>query len=111
MEDELYIAKMASAFLDEMTEIEKVALLGGALNFFKGGLRGLSKAVSAPAGTSFARRMGVGKTGLWNQLSHAYKSGAQKGGFREGARRVMAQKPVQIAGTVAAPVAAGYALG
>ena len=111
----LYNDAMIEGFLDELYEIEKNAQILPAIGkFFQGGIKGLHNAVNlAPKGTPFMRRMGVTHPeGLTAQLKGAYERGAAGGGgFLGGIKNVAQQQPVQIAGTVAAPLAAGYALG
>jgi hypothetical protein len=105
--DETYMTKMATSFLEELTEIEKRGQ--GVLGFLRGAVGGWGKALAAKAGTPVAQRLGIAKGGLWKQLKGAYKGGrgAQQG-IMAGLGRVGQLRPVQMMAVPAGLVGAGY---
>lgn len=118
MGDTAYMTKMATSFLDELTEIEKKGF--NPLGFFRGGLRNIGKAMAAPAGTGIAARLG-GKGaarfgGLGGHIKTIYGAGAKKAigkggsGVLGGLGALGRSRYGQMAGTLAVPVAAGYGL-
>jgi hypothetical protein len=108
--DETYMTKMATAFLEELTEIEKQGQ--GVLGFLRGAVGGWGKALAAKAGTPLSQRMGIAKGGLWKQLKGAYKGGkgAQQG-IGAGLGRVAQLRPVQMMAVPGALVGGGYLAG
>ena len=108
--DETYMTKMATSFLDELTEIEKQGQ--GVLGFLRGAVGGWGKALAAKAGTPISQRLGIAKGGLWKQMKGAYKGGrgAQQG-MMAGLGRVAQLQPVQMMGVPAALVGGGYLAG
>jgi hypothetical protein len=105
--DQEYMTKMASSFLNELSEIEKRAFLGTLAR----GAAGWGKALGSKAGTPLAKRFGIGKQGLGKQMSAAWKKGAGKdGSWAGGLKGVMQTQPAQMAATAAVPIAGGYGL-
>jgi hypothetical protein len=118
MEDTAYMTKMATSFLDELTEIEKKGF--NPLGFLRGGVRNIGKAMAAKGGTGLAARLG-GKGaaragGLGAHIKQIYGAGAKKAmgqggsGMLGGLGAVGRSRYGQMAGALAVPVAAGYGL-
>lgn len=120
--DSTYMTKMATAFVEELTEIEKQ---GGPLGFLGSGLKhlggALTKKVSpqlAKKGLGAASRFGgknaVQAGGLGNHIKNIYRGGTTKAlgkGKNEmlgGLKALGSSRYGQMATAVAAPVALGY---
>jgi len=118
MEDATYMTKMATAFIEELTEIEKKGF--APLRFLAGGVRNIGKAMAAKGGTGMAARLGgQGATragGLGAHIKQIYGAGANKAlgkgqsGVLGGLGALGRSRYGQMAGAMAVPVAAGYGL-
>jgi hypothetical protein len=132
--DQVYMTKMAEAFLDELSEIEKEALSvaqagQGLLNAARTGVGSLGKILgrvgNAPMALNTSGRIthalggrqALQAGGLRKFLGAAGQKGREaalaqgKSGTMGYLRGLAGTTPVQAGLTVAAPLAAGYALG
>lgn len=131
--DEVYMTKMAEAFLSELSEIEKEAwlrqagqaILGAARKGASGVSGALQRVGTAPMGTTTMGRVRhvvggpevVQAGGFRKFFGEAAKKGREaamkegKSGTWGAVRGVAGTQPFQTMATVAAPVAAGAGLG
>jgi hypothetical protein len=116
--DETYMTKMATAFLEELSEIEKQSF--APLRFIGGGVRHIGRALAAKKGTRIGARIG-GKGaeragGLGAHIKQIYGAGAQKAmgqersGVLGGLGALARSRYGQMTGALAIPAAAGYGL-
>lgn len=123
--DQVYMTKMATAFLEELTEIEKQGF--APMRFFGKGVRRVGKAMTkkvapevAEQGLGMASRLGgkgaVRAGGLGQHIKQIYGAGATKAteagrsGMLGGLGALGRSRYGQMAGAAVVPVAAGAGL-
>lgn len=86
MDEQTYMTKMSTAFLEELSEIEKQAFLGKAWKFLRAGGRNISQGVSrlrAPGGgatLALGGRGAVRAGGVMPHMQQIWRAGAAKAG-------------------------------
>jgi hypothetical protein len=116
--NEQYMTKMATAFLQELTEIEKQGF--APLRFLAGGARQIGKGLAGAGKGGFAAGIG-GKGaaragGIGAHIKQIYGAGAKravgagKGEMLGGLGALARSRYGQMAGAAAVPLTAGYAL-
>jgi len=115
--DEQYVTKMASSFLEELTEIEKQGF--NPLGFLASGARGLGRGlmnIGKPGGfaAGLAGKGGARHGGMWQHAKKIWGAGEQKAlkqgksSFMGGLGALGRSRYGQMAGAAAVPLVAGY---